>query len=379
MASYYRPSWLTAICWFLLCSGTCMLDTAQALRHPHSNLPYFPTTGFGHNVKTFLKLRGGSARPAAADSGPIELNPGYKHFATSSRNEHEAWLQQQQQAQHQRQQSGFTFGNNMIQKETSVIERIQNYFVSLHQISPSLFWTTIACMAVFGMWHTPRFTRWPDSVLYRYFVNNHDNVKKTFGLSLVLPSLSHISPYHLLVNLMSLSHLGPSVRQLLLQSQSLGFFGPSSYRQGKSQMWPLILSSAAFSNALFLILQPQSGGRGASSSSSLGLSGVTMALLAIQARASPNHKYGIVLGVIPVSLQAQHLLQILLVTSLVGTFFSSSSSSSSLFGRRQGSQPIAHGAHFGGLLYGILYYELVILGLTPRQLFRKISKSLIGR
>ena len=93
-----------------------------------------------------------------------------------------------------------------------------------------------------------------------------------------------------------------------------------------------------------------------------------MTLLAIQARATPNRKYGIVLfGVIPISLQAKHLLQVSFLLSIVGTFFSTSS----FMGRWRG-ETIAHGAHLGGLIFGVLYYELVILGLTPRQVLHKI-------
>jgi membrane associated rhomboid family serine protease len=371
-----KPSMMATL--LLLLSVTCLIETSQALRRPSSftviNYRWTHTgllIGNDDYKTNYSKLRGGATQ---SDSGPIELNPGYKHYSGGSSspprlNEHEAWLQEQQQHQNlqQQQSSSFTFG--LGNKDTSLIERIQNYFVSLHQISPSLCWTTLVCMGVFGMWQTPRFTRRPpNSILSSYFVNSHQNIKKTLGLSLVLPAFSHISPYHLLVNLLSLSHLGPSVRGLLQQQSQQRLHAFRRQSQWKSDMWPLLLSSSAFSNAVFLFLQ----GRGASS---LGLSGVTMSLLAIQARAFPNHQYGIVLGVIPVSFQAKYLLQILLVASLVGSLFSASSSFR--WGRRgRGGSQIAHGAHFGGLVYGILYYELVILGLTPQQVFKKMIKSI---
>lgn len=181
---------------------------------------------------------------------------------------------------------------------------------------------------------------------------------------MILSSMSHISPYHLLVNLVTLSQLGPTVRQLLQHSRPL----LRSSGSWKSVMWPLMASSAIFSNGLYLLGSP----RGASS---LGLSGVTMALLAIQARAYPERKYGIVLGVIPVSLRAKELLLILLAVSLIGTWSSSAS-----WGRWRGigssKTNVAHLGHLGGLIYGLLYYELVILARTPQQVVHRTLSSL---
>ena len=356
--SFYLFLVVTVIC----CSGT------DALYRPSTKIrpaEFHPDT----SSTILLRLRGGSAR---SNNEPIELNPDYQHYVPPpkklAKNEHELWLQQQQQQQKKKQQqqqyhsqqATFTLARS---KETSLVGRIQGYFVSLHQVSPSLFWTILTCLGVFGMWQTPQFTTRPNSIVYRWwFVNTHENAKRTLGLSLILSSLSHISPYHLLVNLVTLSQLGPSARQLLRQSRRI-----RPRPSWKYELWPLLASSAAFSNALFLLGQRKGA-------SSLGLSGVTMALLAIQARAYPERQYGIVLGVIPISLRAKYLVQLLILVSAIGSW-------SSLPWHRMGANKndIAHLAHLGGLVYGLLYYEMVILGRSPQHVVQRMVSALRRR
>jgi membrane associated rhomboid family serine protease len=94
----------------------------------------------------------------------------------------------------------------------------------------------------------------------------------------------------------------------------------------------------------------------------MGLSGVTMSLIAINARLHPQRVFGIVVGVFPVRLPAEHMLQILLIGSLVGSF-------------SQGSR-IAHLAHLGGLLFGMLYYKLYLNNAARKWSFpRKAPTS----
>lgn len=177
------------------------------------------------------------------------------------------------------------------------------------------------------------------------------------GASLILSSLSHISPYHLLFNLLALLNFGPSVKRIL-QQRTRAFTTTD-----KSMLWPLLVSSAMFSNAAQLWLTARRG----SSSSSLGLSGVTMALAAIQARAEPHRTFRVLLlGIIPVSMQARHLLPILMAVSLVGHLWPF---------QQRGGDNIAHMAHLAGLIFGVVYYECGILGLSPGQLTRKVRRQ----
>jgi membrane associated rhomboid family serine protease len=120
--------------------------------------------------------------------------------------------------------------------------------------------------------------------------------------------------------------LGPQVQQTL--------------RMTTGNRWPLwpLLAGAALSGSIFFLLFSQSG--------CLGLSSVTLGLLAVYARFFPDRTMGVVLaGIFPVRMPAERLLTVLLVWSAVG----------SLLHRRSG---VAHAAHLGGLLFGCGYYEL---------------------
>lgn len=270
-----------------------------------------------------LKLRGGSSY----NSGAIELNPEYHSYVPPS-NEHEAWLQQQQQLEQQNQpstakpfqQTSFSMPRPR-NNNASLVKRIQESLEELHQVSPSLFWTTISCVTIFILWQIPSLQR----LLLQTFVCSRSNIVRTNGASLVLSAVSHESFHHLLVNLFTLFRIGPTVKQQIIPRRS---------------MWPLLLGSAVGSNALFAAGRPKG--------SCMGLSGVTMALIAIQAKAFPKQVFGVVLGVFPVSLPAERILEILFLVSLAGTFVRRSR--------------IAHLTHLGGLLCGVLYYESFILG-----------------
>lgn len=77
----------------------------------------------------------------------------------------------------------------------------------------------------------------------------------------------------------------------------------------------------------------------------MGLSGVTLAFLALQARLTPEREFALALmGILPVRMPAQVALICLLVWSLIGSFARKSR--------------VAHVAHLGGLLFGMGYYEL---------------------
>lgn len=87
----------------------------------------------------------------------------------------------------------------------------------------------------------------------------------------------------------------------------------------------------------------------------MGLSGVTLSFLALQAKLFPDRQLGMVLAIFPVRVKAQVALALLLVVSAVGSLDQSSR--------------VAHLAHLGGLLYGMAYYEAWL----RRHLLRKMS------
>jgi membrane associated rhomboid family serine protease len=278
-----------------------------------------------------VSLRGG--RGYHYNNDPVELNPYYKNYVQPSANEHEVWLQQQQQQQqHQQPQHQTTYGNN-----DSLSTRTQQYMTNLHQTSPSLFWTTISCIAVFVAWQIPSLA----PLLHKLFLCNRSTLRSTGGASLILSAISHNSFYHVLVNLFTLLHIGPTVQQALCNNN----------KKQQQPIWPLLLGSAVAGNSLFVGARPLG--------SCMGLSGVTMSLIAVNARLYPQRVFGIVVGVFPVRLPAEHMLQILLIGSLVGSF-------------AKGSR-IAHLAHLGGLLFGILYHELYLNNNSSHHVLRKWS------
>eukprot|EP00980_Cylindrotheca_fusiformis_P016148 scaffold4805_cov136-Cylindrotheca_fusiformis.AAC.3 len=262
-----------------------------------------------------LDLRGGYLY--ANQNQPIELNPDYKGYVppppSSALDEHEQWLVEQAH------QSRLITGNVAVDKSASygsLYSRIMRFVRNIQQTSPSVFWTALSCVFIFALWQIPGM----HPTLLKLCVCNRSSVVEAAGLPLILAALSHASLYHLVANMATLIGIAPGVGSEITQP-----------------LWPLFLGSALFSNALWVALRR--------SGSCLGLSGVTMSVIAVQARALPHRVYRIYLaGVLPLALPAGHILQLLLAISLVGSFVRNSR--------------IAHLTHLGGLLFGVLYYEL---------------------
>jgi membrane associated rhomboid family serine protease len=207
----------------------------------------------------------------------------------------------------------------------------------------------VLCVVVFTAWQIPS----ANPSLRRHWVVSRNNFKSGRLASLLLSALSHADPLHLLYNLAALYSLGPSVQRALERrarrpSPFASFpWPPSLTRNGhgatKVQLliWPLMIGAALSGSLGFLIL---GGARGADG---LGLSAVTMSLLAVHAEAYPDSILGMVLaGIIPVRLPARRMLQLALLWSVGG----------SLLDLRL-PQRVSHSAHLGGLLFGIAYWR----------------------
>jgi membrane associated rhomboid family serine protease len=81
----------------------------------------------------------------------------------------------------------------------------------------------------------------------------------------------------------------------------------------------------------------------------MGLSDVTMALLAVYARIFPRQNLGIFLaGVIPVRMPASRLLNVVAAWSCAGCLLSRV---------RAPATNVGHAAHLGGIVFGLAYYE----------------------
>lgn len=230
---------------------------------------------------------------------------------------------------------------NVIQQggsDKSTWQTISRYFKQLHQISPTLSLVSMASIAIFITWQIPACK----GTLARHFLCSRNNLADHRPQSLLLCAVSHSSVMHLVMNLMAYTSFGPQLRQTLKASHW--------------PLWPLVVGAALSGSLVFLIL-----GRG----SCLGLSSVTLAFLALQAKLFPDRQFGTVLGVFLVQLPAHLALKLLLVVSALGSLDRSSS--------------VAHTAHLGGLLFGITYYEIWLRRKQLRKLSRQVQSALPRR
>lgn len=210
-------------------------------------------------------------------------------------------------------------------QSASWLDTAKSQYLALYRTSPALTTIMVSCVAIFLAWQIqPRST-----LLHRYFVVSRANMQASRWPSTLLSSVSHIDFWHLLVNLYGLWSFGPVVQRILGQN-------------GQSIL-PFLGGAALTSSLTFLYLQNYSGAGGA-----LGLSGVTLALLAVYARTFPNQVLGMRLaGVIPVRMKAENFLKCLTIWSFLGSF-----------ARVQSN--VAHASHLGGLLFGVVYNELFL-------------------
>lgn len=221
---------------------------------------------------------------------------------------------------------------NQLGKQSSLWQTVSDYVKRIHQISPTLSIVSVASIATFVLWQMPVCR----ASLGRHFLCNRNNVTSR-PLSLLLSAISHSSIMHLLMNLMAYVSFGPPLRKTL--------------KATNWPLWPLVVG-AALSGSVFFLMQGQG--------SCLGLSGVTLAFLALQAKLVPDQQLGTVLGVFLVRVPAHVTLKLLLIVSALGSLDRNSS--------------VAHSAHLGGLLYGIAYYEVWL----RRNRLRKFSRQVMS-
>lgn len=307
-----------------------------------------PCTSIVHTI------RGGAyfltPDPSKPDS-PMELNPDYVDYAQPNQNGHQLWLQQQQQQQQQKsnpknyyyRSANADLYSGMKQSPSESLSPFSpnDYLVRLYQNSPLTFWTATSCIVTFISWQIP-FMR---PFLRNYFVSNRSNFLSTKGISLLLAAVSHVSIRHVLVNLISLLHLGPALQRELAEKETI-----FQLQQGrKAALWPLFLLSVTVGNGLFLFVSRPNA-------SCIGLSGVTMSLVALEAQLNPERIFGFVLmGIVPIRIPAKRLFEFLLLLSIAGTCFASGRNSH-----------VAHATHLGGLVVGVLYHAYYF-----RNIFRQ--------
>ena len=219
------------------------------------------------------------------------------------------------------------------------LEQLMMYTSELHRTSPTLSVGSLSCILVWLLWQRPQTHR----MLQNNFVCSRYNVRHGRHFTTLLSALSHASFTHLLVNLCAFLSFGPSLVRTLSTSNW--------------PLWPFVVGAAFFASHAFLL----AGGRGGC----MGLSGVTLAFLAFDAKCHPHQELGMALmGIIPVRMPAQLALYCILLWSLIGSIVRKSR--------------VAHAAHLGGLLFGMGYYELWIRRAMLRRI-RCMPMALLRR
>lgn len=120
-------------------------------------------------------------------------------------------------------------------------------------------------------------------------------------------------------------------------------FGPSVANILASQsveLWVFVVSAALVGSLTFLILDKRGMG------SCIGLSGVTLALLAFDSLVNPSKELRMIVSFIPIQLPAYYLYLGLLGFSILG-----------VMGFVGGRSNVAHSTHLGGLVFGQCFYE----------------------
>mmetsp|Transcript_18836 Transcript_18836/g.23113 ORF Transcript_18836/g.23113 Transcript_18836/m.23113 type:complete len:411 (+) Transcript_18836:107-1339(+) len=207
---------------------------------------------------------------------------------------------------------------------------IQEFFIALHKSNPTLNYGILTSIAIFIAWQIP--SPICTNMLKNHFVCSAFNIATKHRYHTLLTStLSHTSISHLLMNLYGFYTFGKNVIPIL-QINKLSF---ATY----------CILSAIISNLFFLTLTPYG--------SCIGLSGVSLSLLALDAKLNPAKEIGFIFRFIPIRLPAQYALICLLLWSGFGVLTG-------------GSDGIAHATHLGGLVYGIVIYELLNRGIYQK-------------
>jgi rhomboid-like protein len=229
--------------------------------------------------------------------------------------------------------TSFAIPNN--RKPPPITKLIYDYFSSLYKFSPTLSYGTYTSLILFVLWQFTSTSHQMNQVLQRHFVCNRRNIKQRRYHTLFTSSFSHASLHHLAVNLYAFLSFGPSVANVL-SAQSV-------------DLWPFVVSAALFGSLTFLALDKRGMG------SCIGLSGVTLALLAFDSLVYPSKELRMIVSFIPIHLPAYYLYLGLLGFSILG-----------VLGLVGGRSNVAHSTHLGGLVFGHCFYEAFRRGWIRR-------------
>jgi membrane associated rhomboid family serine protease len=200
----------------------------------------------------------------------------------------------------------------------SLFQLISRAIVPFYRRDPISFVVLATCMSIFVMWQIPSC----QGFLERYFILS----RRRIFPNILTSTVSHANLVHLFCNIVAFLHFAPVVQRALSQSSWT--------------FWLFLIGAALVSSTTFVTFSTQPG---------LGLSGVTMALLAFYCKLYPQASVGIYMaGIIPLRIPAHQLLVSSLLSSVLGTLFDTPYQRSR----------VAHASHLGGLLFGVGYFEL---------------------
>ena len=281
-----------------------------------------------------LRLRGGTG------SSLIESNPNYvdynRFMPPTLGDDQQDHIRRPMNQNHQHQDQHSFYKGKKIKPLQQVV---QEFFHQLYLSSPTIFYGMLSSIMIFVAWQIPMFV----PLLRQHFVCSSMNILSQHNYhTLLTAAISHSSISHLLMNMYAFYIFGRSIESTL-KANNIAF-----------NLYCTL--AALLSNLFSVILTPKA--------SCLGLSGVTLSLLAFDAKLHPSKEIGFVVHFFPVRLPAQYALSGLLLWSVFGTL-------ASLGGRYDGT---AHSVHLGGLGFGILAHHLLESGRLNK--LRKVMRKL---
>jgi membrane associated rhomboid family serine protease len=217
------------------------------------------------------------------------------------------------------------------------VDAAQRYVRTLHASNLPLSITAWVSVLVFCLWQLcylpyPLFHRQLLLFLQRYFVCSRGNLQKFWYLpSVALSAMSHMNFVHLAINLLVFLRFGPQIF--------------TAFNLNTNRQKILLLLGSAISGSLgYLVFDTNGVG-------CMGLSSVTFTFIALYAKRYPQRVLRLLFaGIIPVRMTAQQMLFGALLWSMLGTLMN--------YLPARPSSNIAHSAHLGGLIYGLVYYRL---------------------
>ena len=289
-------------------------------------------TGSAHQMRAYqkvnlvnlehLRVRGGGSY--------LQPNPNYINPNPKQSNEYSQYMQPTL-GEIENDHFHRPIGNNPSRPPKPLKEVAIEFFQQLYRTNQTMFYGVTLSLTVFIAWQIPQL----NGVLQRNFVASNYNIKRGRIHTLVTSIVSHATLSHLFLNLYAFLAFGKSIQPLLNQNRmSFGAY---------------CILAGVLANLFFLKVHPQG--------SCIGLSGVTLSILALDAKLHPSKEISFLFRFIPIQLPAQYALTALLLWSIIGMM-------ATLNGRNRDG--VAHATHLFGLIYGIGVYELVKSGLWHR-------------